>query len=339
MKNKVSIILPVYNAESFIRKTLTSVLEQTYSNFELIIVNDGSSDNTKDICQEFEIRDNRIKLFSKENKGVSSARNLGLEKITGEFLLFLDGDDFWPENYIKNMIDTLQKYPKFMIMTGIDNIDHENRIISQYPIVDKNVRKFSYFSLYRTILQPGGWGGYPVNKLYKVDIIKTNKLRFNESLHFCEDQVFNIQYINYVDGAITSPEKINYKRLVHNKSIVNSRNHSTSFNVKWEDVFKAKELIRNDITNNIKLNNRERYILNLVNLYAWKQEYITLSTIAQKVNYRSVTLEDNFQCLVKAGVFSKIFDIKNWYFADKRKIKLFSFFIPSRIRKKIRKKV
>src|SRR5690625_1884386 len=97
MNSKISIIVPVYNAKSSIQKCITSILEQTNKNFELILVNDGSSDNSGEICDNYALKDNRVVVKHKQNQGVSSARNLGLEIATGEYIMFVDSDD-WIEN-------------------------------------------------------------------------------------------------------------------------------------------------------------------------------------------------------------------------------------------------
>ncbi|MEG1313359.1 MAG: glycosyltransferase, partial [Bacilli bacterium] len=99
---KLSIIVPVYNVDKYINKCIESILAQTFTDFELLLVNDGSLDSSGSICDEYEKKDSRIKVFHKENGGVSSARNLGLENARGEWIAFVDGDDWIsPEMYKK----------------------------------------------------------------------------------------------------------------------------------------------------------------------------------------------------------------------------------------------
>ncbi len=104
----ISIIIPVYNCEKYIERCVTSVLNQSFKDFELIIVNDGSTDKTKEICTDLEKTDVRIKLYNKENGGVSAARNFGLEKATGDYISFMDGDDYVPENYFSALVNAIQ---------------------------------------------------------------------------------------------------------------------------------------------------------------------------------------------------------------------------------------
>ena len=106
---KFSIIIPLYNKEKDIEKTISSVLEQTFNDFEIIIVNDGSTDKSEEIVKG--IKDERITIFSKKNEGVSSARNFGVKKPNTSFIAFLDGDDYWYPNHLENLFSIISKHP------------------------------------------------------------------------------------------------------------------------------------------------------------------------------------------------------------------------------------
>ena len=103
MSDMISIIIPAYNAADYLAQTIESVLNQTYSDFELILIDDGSTDRTREIIKDYQCKDARIKYFYKENGGVSSARNLGLQKATGDFVSFLDSDDLWDRRFLESM--------------------------------------------------------------------------------------------------------------------------------------------------------------------------------------------------------------------------------------------
>ena len=103
----ISIIIPAYNAADYLAQTIESVLNQTYSDFELILIDDGSTDRTREIIKDYQCKDARIKYFYKENGGVSSARNLGLQKATGDFVSFLDSDDLWDRRFLESMYHKL----------------------------------------------------------------------------------------------------------------------------------------------------------------------------------------------------------------------------------------
>ena len=100
-QNLISVIVPVYNVEEYLEECLNSILVQTYTNLEILIVNDGSTDNSLEILQEFSQRDSRITIFTKENGGLSSARNLAIDEAKGEYFTFIDSDDYIEENYIE----------------------------------------------------------------------------------------------------------------------------------------------------------------------------------------------------------------------------------------------
>ena len=108
MSRLVSIIIPCYNAEKYIAETIQSVINQTYKNWELIVVNDGSTDNSPDIIKEFVANDNRIAFIDKPNSGVSDSRNKGLAKAKGAYIAFLDADDVWNFQYLEKQIENLQ---------------------------------------------------------------------------------------------------------------------------------------------------------------------------------------------------------------------------------------
>lgn len=108
-KNVVSIIVPGYNVEKYIITCLESIENQTYQNFEVIIIDDGSTDNTGNICDQFSKKDNRFKVWHTQNGGISKARNIGLEKAKGEYIVFIDSDDYVHKDYIKRLTETIRK--------------------------------------------------------------------------------------------------------------------------------------------------------------------------------------------------------------------------------------
>lgn len=109
MNNLISVIVPVYKVEKYIKKCIESIINQTYENLEIILVDDGSPDNCGKICDEYAKKDKRIKVIHKENGGVSSARNLGLEKSNGQYITFIDSDDWIEEEYCEILLTTLKE--------------------------------------------------------------------------------------------------------------------------------------------------------------------------------------------------------------------------------------
>lgn len=130
-----SIVIPVYNKEKFVAKTLKSVLSQTFSDFEIIIVNDGSNDNSEAIIQTFQ--DDRIQYYSKKNEGVTVARNFGIEKTTADYICFLDADDYWFPNFLETMHQFIAKLPEQMIFASAIEIETKNKTIPAHYSISK----------------------------------------------------------------------------------------------------------------------------------------------------------------------------------------------------------
>ena len=138
----VSIIIPVYNNEKYIRKCLSSVCAQTYKELQIIVINDGSTDGSSDIIKEYAEKDSRIIFIEQENRGVSSARNEGLQAATGEYLTFIDGDDYVGEDYIKELVNCAVKTGADMVITGISMVDPDGNLIKE--IVPKGYKRFEH---------------------------------------------------------------------------------------------------------------------------------------------------------------------------------------------------
>lgn len=128
----ISVIIPVYNVEKYITVSINSILKQAYNNLEVILVDDGSVDNSGNICDNFAKSDNRIKVIHKANSGVSAARNTGLEEATGEYVCFIDSDDYVTEGYIKDMYDTATKYKADIVTTNQFKIWNDGKTVELF---------------------------------------------------------------------------------------------------------------------------------------------------------------------------------------------------------------
>ena len=121
MEEKISIVVPIYNVENYMNRCLNSIKNQTYTNLEILLINDGSLDNCQKICEKFEKEDNRFKLYNKENGGLSDARNYGLERISSKYVCFIDSDDYIEKNYIEILYNNLITYNADISVCGIAN--------------------------------------------------------------------------------------------------------------------------------------------------------------------------------------------------------------------------
>ncbi len=188
---KISIIIPIYKAEKYLKTCLDSVINQTYDDLEIILVNDGSPDDSGKICEEYSKIDNRIIVCHKENGGVSSARNKGLELASGEYIIFVDADDYLDKRTVSEVIKNKDKDTDLLIY-GVNKFDELGLVkFGRYKEENINIDKFAnnYWRLKRDIDLNSLW-----NKLYHKKIIDINRIRFDESVKIGEDLCFNMLY-------------------------------------------------------------------------------------------------------------------------------------------------
>lgn len=189
---KISVIIPIYNAEKYIKDCLESVINQTYKNLEIILIDDGSKDNSKIICEKYALKDKRIKFISNSNHGVSYSRNYGIKLSSGDGIIFIDSDDYVKLNYIEKLVSFFDNND-LIICNVYDFYEKYNKCISR-KIDFKNLTGLWKKDIY--IL--GSIIFYPHLKLYKTNIIKENNIFFPDDMVTAEDQIFNYQYLKYV---------------------------------------------------------------------------------------------------------------------------------------------
>lgn len=193
---KYSVIIPVYNAEKTLSACLSSILGQNYLDAEIILVNDGSSDRSSEICGEFAEKYQKIKYISQTNGGVSAARNTGLEHAVGEYILFVDSDDTVTDQYFEQLDILLEEndYDFIQFSYIVDNNRHRRRKVLKNKIAynqDDTSKLLSEAIFKKTLNSP--W-----NKLYKREFLERYSIRFNNFLSIGEDKVFNFEYLPYI---------------------------------------------------------------------------------------------------------------------------------------------
>lgn len=181
---KISVIVPAFNAEKYLVNCLESVMGQTYKDIELVVINDGSSDNTISIIKSYQSEHKNIILVDKQNSGVSDTRNIGIDNSTGEYLMFLDSDDTILPNYIERHFSEMK-----------NDVDMVISKLSFEPIGEQNCKVDTYEALYQNRKLP--WA-FPFCKLLKAEIVKNHNIRFNKDINLCEDWMFVMDYIRYV---------------------------------------------------------------------------------------------------------------------------------------------
>lgn len=190
----ISVILPVYNSQEYVKDTIQSVLNQTYKNFELIVVNDGSTDKTGTICENLVKKDSRIKYFFRSNSGVSSTRNFALENSIGKYVTFIDSDDLYEENYLQILFNNIEKYKADIVACAYKTLSEDSKVIDyKEEFLDCN------FKDYIEKLQPNLLFNQLWNKIYNLEIIKKNKLLFDSTLDLGEDYKFNLEYMRVIN--------------------------------------------------------------------------------------------------------------------------------------------
>lgn len=190
----ISIIVPVFKSEKYIHRCIDSILAQTFKNIELILVDDGSPDNCGQICDLYSEKYNLIRVIHQENLGVSAARNAGIEIAKGNWILFIDSDDFIDPEYISSIVQNAK--------TRTLTIQGYKAIFSNSHVMIKSLKERTYdkTNIHDLFTNPLFFEyGHPFGKLYETQIILKNKLRFNEELSYAEDLIFLLSYIYIID--------------------------------------------------------------------------------------------------------------------------------------------
>lgn len=272
----ISIIIPVYNAEKYIEKCLSSILEQTVKNSEVICVNDGSEDNSENILKRLSKQDMRIKVINTKNYGVSSARNRGLELSLGKYITFVDSDDYIDQNMYSTMISAMEKEKTNLAVCAIQDIGKTTELRSLENINSK----FDF-------INEGILLASVTNKIFKKSIIDSNNLRFSENAHIGEDLDFAFRYLLAAD-SITFVNKPFYKYVKHGTNSVTDKNKR--------------------ITIFYSLKNSSDYIKN--NIDSSHKDYETVKSVFNRL-FRLHALEFGYRDLIKTADNKAVNEIRN----------------------------
>ena len=287
--SKISIIVPVYNVERYLRKCLDSLINQTYKNIEIICVNDGSTDDSLDILNEYANKDKRITVVNKKNGGISDARNVGISKASGEYMMFVDSDDWIDLETCEKSLEAMNKYSVDVVLYSyvreFDNKSLPKIIFNEdcYFNIDDTRNKLyrRLFGLYgEELKQPENadaivtvWG-----KLYKSKLIINNNIKFVDvkTVGSCEDGLFNIEVFHYVKTAYFI-NKAYYHYRKDNVSFTASYRYDL-FN-KWHNLYDAMDyqISKNNLDTSFKEALNNRIALNMIGL--------GLNTLAKPVSF------------------------------------------------------
>lgn len=201
-KVAISVIIPVYNAGDYLDRCLKSILSQDFSSYEVILVDDGSTDSSSDICDRYSLLDKRFVCKHKQNGGVSSARNCGLSMAEGEYVMFVDSDDALAKNALSTFYDTACNSSPDFIMGAYDVYTDNvyDRTCGPQTSSLFNKEKMSVF-FEKTVGETGELFRSPWAKLYRRSVILDNSLGFNEALSYAEDKLFVYGFLNHAESA------------------------------------------------------------------------------------------------------------------------------------------
>lgn len=316
-QSSVSVIIPCFNVEKYLEKCLNSVINQTQKNIEIICIDDASKDNTKKILEQYKHKDSRIKIvLRKHNGGLSCARNDGISIASGEYILFIDSDDYIDENMIKDMYEKAKKRDVDIVRCNrYDVYPKQNKKIEREPIFKtetyiekKDFKQYIYTSmLKRNKLYPGIW-----MSMCKTSIIKENNLKFQEKLIVDEDQVFAIELFTIANSFLYIPkpycfyvkhgEGLSAKGVDLKKRFESRKNH-----VKWIKQYEKKwELNDEDMLNE-------------------KIAFIGVSTA-----FQTTRLNKNFKFKTKYTIYKDIIKDKEFSYSINR-TKYIDMLLPEKI--------
>ena len=205
-----SIIVPIYNSAIDLVPCLESIKHQKYKNLEILLVNDGSSDSSLEICRMYARLDPRIIIIDKENSGVSSTRNIAIERATGKYLQFVDSDDYLDVNATRLMVEEMEAHRSDLLICNYCSVSHSERtqvfgFLPPDTLLDK-----AHFARYLMEEPASFYYGVMWNKLYRRDIIMEHDIRCNEQFTWSEDMLFNLEYIRYAESFYSMRTPVYY---------------------------------------------------------------------------------------------------------------------------------
>lgn len=257
MKNNIlmSIIIPVYNSEKYIEELLKSLLQQISMKHEIILINDGSTDGTSEICNKYDRLYSNINVIYQENGGPAKARNKGLKNANGEYILFVDSDDCIKENTIKVIDSLIDNSKNDLIIFGYECEKYKNGIAKISKITHKNREcKIDEFKKDFCKYMDGWYLSLITNKIYRRNIIIKNNILFDETLKNSEDLLFNFSYIKFCE-KISIVSNILYKYIKHNSESISSIYHNNLVEMQQYAFQKIEQIIK-DMKADTSINNK-----------------------------------------------------------------------------------
>lgn len=285
----VSIIVPIYNADLYLKNCLDSILNQTFTTFELILINDASTDNSALICEEYLLKDKRIKVFHQEtNGGASVTRNIGLENARGKYILFIDADDIVLENHIESFFYT-ENIPSGTLVHAPHMINRNGVILNDNYSKPYIVTNFQLCESYQYSFL---FAGPPWSKLMENKIIQDNNLKFKTDISVNEDHTFHLEYLLHINSYVNvgvrtliyfdRPNSLSKKKFVY-EEYERRLNYILPLTIKVIERFKISNI---DIIANLYSTPINAIIFSLYSLYNYDTNKIKQKKERFKIIYR-----------------------------------------------------
>ena len=307
---KISVIVPVYNVEKYLNATIESIVNQTYKNLELILVDDGSTDSSPKICDNWAEKDSRIKVIHKTNGGVSSARNAGLNIAAGDYIAFVDGDDYIDPDMYEVMLSHIIQYDADAASCGMVR-ENENAPDEEWGSADAEIEIVDNIELLKRVGQASGILPVHVgNKLFSKNSI--GNIRFDTHFKYAEDVLFNY-YVSKNINKMVSQNAARYHYINNNSSA----SHKT-FDAQRFDEHKVMDIIFEDAKGNKEIFN---YCIqgDVLKSFRTIKEMMVSNNETDKFNEIRNRIVSNRIVIFKSGIFSKATKFKTiflWLFPN-----------------------
>jgi len=246
MAGKVSVVLPIYNVEKYLNKCITSVVNQTYKELEIILVDDGAKDNCPQICDKWATMDERIKVVHKENGGLASARNAGYLVATGKYLMYIDSDDSLKLDIIEVCVNEIERSDADIVIYGYEKTDEDGNVLETYTWDNKILEGNDIVHyLYKGICEMSF--GYAWNKLYKKEVLDASGVIADPKIIDREDLVYNLELVNHMK-KIAFISNIGYEYLQRSSSLLHNGNLARVNGIKYfVDRIASVDVKNNDV--------------------------------------------------------------------------------------------
>lgn len=325
----ISVVVPIYNVEKYLDKCVSSIVNQSYTNLEIILVDDGSTDNSGKLCEKWIQEDERIRVIHKENGGLSSARNEGLKIAQGEYIVFVDSDDYIEKDIIKICYEQICTANVDLIIFGYRTLNENYKTILDYKFEEKEYNVFKLNKDFYNMISNSSFG-YVWNKMYKIKILKSNELIFNTEIDKREDLIFNLSLLKYIK-KFKYINNIGYNYLQRSTSLLHSNSLIESNNIKkYFDILStfsingvdfdyirsylylqySSDCIVKNIFNNIELNFKEKAIYTN-KLFNIMKNYKIIYNLKYPLYIKILFISFKIRIPQLFMLFNKISNIKN----------------------------